>query len=121
MLRCPDKSFQYHHQAFDFFEKYGPNTEGRKNHLRDEKEFLAAAAKGDLPAVSFVKPLGSENEHPGYASEDDGDIHLVKLVKAVVDGKNSDDTLVVITYDEHGGSGPCPASALWRERQWRAR
>jgi len=104
VLRCPDKSFQYHHQAFDFFEKYGPGTEGRKAHLRDEEDFLDAAKNGSLPAVSFVKPLGSENEHPGYASEDGGDIHLVKLVKAVLDGKNAADTLIIITYDEHGGS-----------------
>ena len=104
VLRCPDKSFQYHHQAFDYFEKYGPGTEGRKAHLRDEQDFLEAARNGSLPAVSFVKPLGEENEHPGYASEDNGDGHLVKLVKAVVDGKNAADTLIIITYDEHGGS-----------------
>jgi phospholipase C len=103
-LRCPDKSFQYHHQAFDYFEKYGPGTDGRKEHLRDEEEFFDAAKDGRLPAVSFVKPLGSENEHPGYASEDNGDSHLVKLVKAVLEGKNSADTLIIITYDEHGGA-----------------
>lgn len=104
VLRCPDKSFQYHHQAFDYFERYGPGTDGRKNHLRDEEEFFDAARGGRLPAVSFVKPLGSENEHPGYASEDKGDSHLVKLVKAALDGKNSADTLIIIAYDEHGGA-----------------
>jgi phospholipase C len=29
--------------------------------------FLIAAAAGTLPAVSFVKSLGINNEHPGYA------------------------------------------------------
>ena len=29
--------------------------------------FLAAAAAGTLPPVSFVKPIGENNEHPGYA------------------------------------------------------
>ncbi len=104
VLRCPDKSFQYHHQAFDYFEKYGPGMNGRKAHLRDEEDFLDAARNGSLPAVSFVKPLGEENEHPGYASEENGGSHLVKLVKAVVEGMNAADTLIIITYDEHGGS-----------------
>jgi acid phosphatase len=104
VLRCPDKSFQYHHQAFDFFVKYAPGAVGRKDHLRDEEDFFKAARDGDLPPVAFVKPLGSENEHPGYASEDSGDSHLVKLVKAVLENKNGADTLIIIAYDEHGGA-----------------
>ncbi len=104
VLRCPDKSFQYHHQPFDYFSKYAPGQEERSKRLRDEEEFFDAARTGNLPAVSFVKPLGSENEHPGYASEDKGDSHLVKLVKAVLEGGNAADTLIIITYDEHGGA-----------------
>ena len=41
-----------------------------------------AAKNGGLPAVSFVKPLGTENEHPGYTSEPNGSDHLVDLIKA---------------------------------------
>ena len=40
---------------------------------------------GTLPAVSFVKPYGAENEHPGYASEPDGSDHLVDLLKTITD------------------------------------
>ena len=36
-----------------------------------------------LPKVSFIKPLGNENEHPGYASEPNGSDHLVDLIKAI--------------------------------------
>ena len=36
--------------------------------------------------VSFVKPFGAENEHPGYASEPTGSDHLVDLLKAVTNG-----------------------------------
>jgi len=53
--------------------------------------------------VSFVKPYGLDNEHPGYASEPNGSDHLVDLVKSVVDGPQAGNTLVVITYDEFGG------------------
>ena len=34
-----------------------------------------------LKPVSFIKPLGAENEHPGYASEHTGSDHLVDLLK----------------------------------------
>ncbi len=101
---CPDKLFQFHHQAFNYFGKYAPGTKARRDHLLDEEQFLTAAKEGRLKPVSFVKPLGRENEHPGYASETTGSDHLVDLVKAVVDGKNGHDTLVIITYDEFGGA-----------------
>ena len=64
---------------------------------------MASAKNGTLPAVSFVKPYGAENEHPGYASEPDGSDHLVDLLKTVLSGPQAKDTLVVVTYDEFGG------------------
>ncbi|WP_442755456.1 acid phosphatase [Methylocystis sp. JAN1] len=103
-LRCPDKLFQYHHQAFNYFAAYAPGAAARVDHLRDEADFIDAAKRGRLRAVSFVKPLGSENEHPGYTGEAGGSSHLVDLVKAVVEGPNGRDTLIVITYDEFGGA-----------------
>ena len=52
------------------------------------------AARGDssnercnLKPVSFVKPIGEENEHPGYASEPDGSDHLVDLLKSIEGSK----------------------------------
>jgi phospholipase C len=98
----PGPLFQYHHQPFNYFADYAPGKPGR-DHLRDEKAFLSAARKGTLPAVSFVKPYGAENEHPGYASEPDGSDHLVELLKAATTGPQAKDTLVVVTYDEFGG------------------
>jgi acid phosphatase len=100
---CPDKSFQFHHQPFNFYTRYAPGTPDRAAHLKDEKEFIARAKAGQLPAVSFVKPVGLENEHPGYASENSGSSHLVDLLKAVQSGRDAKDTLVVVTYDEFGG------------------
>ena len=94
--------FQYHHQPFNYFANYAPGTPGRA-HLKDETKFFEAARNGTLPTVSFVKPYGVENEHPGYASEPDGSDHLVDLLKAVTDGGQAGNTLVVVTYDEFGG------------------
>ncbi len=98
----PGKTFQFHHQPFAYFADYAPGTPGRA-HLKDEKDFVAAVAAGTLPQVSFVKPYGVENEHPGYASEPTGSDHLVDLLKAVTSGPQAEDTLVVVTYDEFGG------------------
>jgi phospholipase C len=99
---CPDELFQFHHQAFNYFAGYGPDEPGRA-HLKDEVEFIDTAEHGTLPAVSFVKPLGAENSHPGYASEADGDQHLVDLIKAVKSNRDWNKTAIVITYDEFGG------------------
>lgn len=98
----PGPLFQYHHQPFNYFAAYAPGQPGRA-HLKDETDFLAAAKAGTLPTVSFVKPYGAENEHPGYASATSGSAHLVDLVKAVTQGPDAKDTLVVVTYDEFGG------------------
>jgi len=99
---CPDALFQFHHQPLNFFQNYSPTGAGR-SHLQDEQNFIEAAKAGRLPAVSFVKPVGEENEHPGYASTDNGETHLVDLLKAVENGPNGKDTLIVVTYDEFGG------------------
>jgi phospholipase C len=100
---CPDKLFQFHHQAFNYYANFAPGTQARAKHLLDESQFISAAKTGHLKPVTFVKPLGDDNEHPGYASETTGSSHLVDLVKAVVNGPQAEDTMVVVTYDEFGG------------------
>ena len=98
----PGPLFQYHHQPFNYYADYAPGKPGRK-HLQDETDFFSAAKSGHLPTVSFVKPYGAENEHPGYASEPGGSDHLVELLKAINEGDAAGNTLVVVTYDEFGG------------------
>ena len=98
----PDPLFQYHHQPFAYFANYAPGTSGR-SHLRDESEFLAAARSGNLPAVSFVKPVGAENEHPGYADLSRGEQHTAELIEAVRSSHDWKKTAIVVTYDENGG------------------
>jgi acid phosphatase len=93
--------FQFHHQPLNYFSSFAAPP-GR-NHLKDETQFIAAAKNGTLPTVSFVKPYGAENEHPGYASEHNGSDHLVDLIKTITSGPEAKDTLVVVTYDEFGG------------------
>jgi acid phosphatase len=117
---CPDKTFQYHHQAFNYYANYAPGTAARAAHLRDEVEFEAAAEAGTLKPVSFVKPLGIENEHPGYASEHNGSDHLVDLLTAIENGPDADSTMVIVTYDEFGGQWDhvSPPTAPGISDQW---
>ncbi|MEP6598733.1 MAG: alkaline phosphatase family protein [Actinomycetota bacterium] len=98
----PGPLFQFHHQPLNYFANYAPGQPGR-THLKDETDFIASATKGTLPTVSFVKPYGAENEHPGYASEPNGSDHLVDLLRTILSGPQARDTLVVVTYDEFGG------------------
>jgi len=99
----PDPTFTYHHQPFAYYARYAAGTKGRKKHLRDETEFLEAAKKGRLPAVSFVKPIGLENEHPGGSTIKSGENHAVELINAVLNGPNGKDAVIILTYDENGG------------------
>jgi phospholipase C len=98
-----DPLFQWHHQPFAYFDNYGPNTPGRAAHLQDEKNFFTDVSGGTLPAVSFIKPLGPDNEHPGYASEQQGQQHVADLVAALQNSPYWANTSVIVTYDENGG------------------
>lgn len=99
----PDPLFQFHHQPFAYYANYADGTPGRAAHLKDETDFISSLRTGTTPAVSFVKPLGPDNEHPGYASLSQGQQHVADLVKAIQNSSIWNYTVIVITYDEHGG------------------
>ncbi len=98
-----DPSFQYHHQPFVYFTKYADGTDAKREYLKDENDFLKNAKAGTLPSVSFVKPLGVNNEHPGYSNVITGESHAVELINAVLNGPNGKDAVIILTYDENGG------------------
>jgi phospholipase C len=104
---CPNKLFQYHHQPLNYYAAFAPGTAARRKHLRDEAEFeTLAGASGRrcrLKPVSIIKPIGADNEHPGYASEHTGSDHLVELLRSVQRSRCAKNTMVVVTYDEFGG------------------
>ena len=98
-----DALFQFHHQPFAYFANYADGTAAKAQHLKDETDFIAAARAGTLPAVSFVKPLGAVNEHPGYADLRSGELHVEQLLQALRSNPHWKHTAVIITYDENGG------------------
>jgi acid phosphatase len=105
--RSAPPTFQFHHQPFNFFVNFAPGTPARAEHLRDGGlngvEFIKAIDAGQLPQVTFYKPQGNLNEHPGYADVLDGDGHIADLVTHLEKSPQWAHMLVIITYDENGG------------------
>lgn len=103
-----DPLFQWHHQPFAYFDNYAPWVKGKRNpvsaaHLQDENNFFSDVQKGTLPAVSFIKPLGPDNEHPGYTDLLRGQQHVADIVTAVQNSGYWNSSVIIVTYDEHGG------------------
>jgi phospholipase C len=103
----PVPTFQYHHQAFNYFKAYAPGTRAREEHLKDGgldgAEFIKAIDAGTLPQVAFYKPQGNLNEHAGYADVQSGDKHIADLIAHLEKSPQWGHMLVVVTYDENGG------------------
>ena len=99
----PDPLFQFHHQPFAYYANFRDGTEAKKAHLQDESRFFGDLEQGKLPTVAFIKPLGPDNEHPGYATLLRGQQHVAKIVEAVRRSRIWDESLIIITYDENGG------------------
>jgi phospholipase C len=76
----------------------------RTAHIQDTANLYDDIAKGNLPAVSFVKPSGLVDGHPSSSKLDLFEGFAKKIVDAVK--ANPDlwqDTAIFITFDEGGG------------------
>jgi phospholipase C len=68
-------------------------------------DFQADAAGGNLPAYSFLEPSwGStgNSQHPNYDVAL-GEALILEVYQALRNGPGWDQTLLIISYDEHGG------------------
>jgi phospholipase C len=103
----PVPNFQYHHQPFNYFASMAPGTPARAEHLRDGglggSEFIEAIDQGRLPQVTFYKPQGNLNEHPGYTDVLDGDRHIADVIEHLHKSPQWAHMVVIVTYDENGG------------------
>ncbi|MGB9376502.1 MAG: alkaline phosphatase family protein [Mycobacteriales bacterium] len=96
----------YYYGDVPFLALYGTKYVGIS---RPYPEFLAAAAAGTLPAVSFVDPRftdeasgTSADDHP-HADIRAGQAFLSQIYGAVTRGPGWGRTLLVVNYDEWGG------------------
>ena len=121
-------NFQWHHQCFAYFDNYAPfgttivdpavsgsdplvgnqvgitGSTSSAAHLQDETNFFSDVTNNTLPQVCFIKPVGLNNEHPGYAALQVGMAHVQSIIQAVQQNRSLwAHTMIVITYDEHGG------------------
>jgi len=77
--------------------------------FHDYKEFLAEAAAGTLPSFSWIDPNYSDTpERPATDQHPDHDVGLgdqlmKEVYEAIRNGPLWNSTLLLITYDEHGG------------------
>jgi phospholipase C len=73
------------------------------------KGFFASLQAGRLPSVSFIdpnfidEPDGEDNDDGAPANIAAGQNLIGRVVNAVMQGPKWNKTLLVITYDEHGG------------------
>lgn len=73
--------------------------------FRGFPDFEDACAKNALPAYSFIEPsflLDPNDAHPPHDVEA-ADQYLSRIWKAVSTSKGWNETLLLITFDEHGG------------------
>lgn len=99
----PPASFIYHHQPFSYFADYAVGSAGAAVHLKDERDMLMAIEDRTLPAVSFFKPLGADDEHPGYANLMRGDNHAAWLIQRIQNSFIWNDAVIIVTYGSNGG------------------
>jgi phospholipase C len=89
--------------AFDAIRavRYGP--EWKTNVITPETTVLSDAAKGDLPAVSWVIPDYKNSDHPASHSNT-GPSWVAQVVNAIGENPNLwKSTAIIITWDDWGG------------------
>ena len=98
-------NFQPHHMPFNYFARFDPRrgASERAAHLQGGEAFLRAIEQGTLPPVTFYKPQGTLNEHPGYTEVLSGDVHIADIVARLQGSPQWDHMLIIVTYDENGG------------------
>ncbi|MGH7906086.1 MAG: phospholipase C [Candidatus Binataceae bacterium] len=65
-------------------------------------QFMSQAKSGKLPAVAFVDLGLPDSEHPPFDIRA-GEAEVASVINAVRSGPNWKDSIIFLTYDEHGG------------------
>lgn len=84
-----------------------PDTQhADETHFGHFRDFQERAAAGTLPAYTFLEPsfgAGGNSQHPNY-DVSLGEQLIHDTYYALRNGPGWDDTLFLVTYDEHGGN-----------------
>ena len=71
--------------------------------VKDTDDFFAAAKNGTLPGFSIVEPNYSKNSEENPQNIASGEQFAATVIDAVMSGPAWESTLLIWTYDEHGG------------------
>jgi phospholipase C len=82
----------------------GERLDDVKDNVRPHGEFLEAAASGDLPAVSWIAPVGNTSEHPsGTSTVKTGQAYVTRLINAAMESPAWERTAIFLVWDDWGG------------------
>ena len=81
----------------------GPNSTTVANHQYDSKDFFAALAAGNLPAVSFLKAPAYQDAHAGYSNPLDEQAWISGVINTLQQTQFWPNTAVFIAYDDSDG------------------
>ncbi|NOZ41766.1 MAG: alkaline phosphatase family protein [Alphaproteobacteria bacterium] len=111
--KIPD--YSTHHEPFQYYAStanphhLAPTTvamigrSDRANHQYDLRDFWAAAAAGNMPAVSFLKAKMYQDGHAGYSNPLDEQAFLVQTLNRLQRLPEWKSTAVIIAYDDSDG------------------
>ena len=105
-----------HHQPFQYYastanpdhtrpssvDLIGTSKDGA-NHQYDSHDFFDALARGNMPAVSYLKAPAYQDGHAGYSNPLDEQQFVVNAVNAIMKSRFWKDTAIVILYDDSDG------------------
>jgi len=102
------RCFEHGYSFIRRFERYTFDSEHVVSYDDPAVGFRALALSGNLPSVSFIEPHYVDYPPDSFCDEPPSDIRksqkfIRDLVEAVVAGPKWEKTLLLITYDEHGG------------------
>ena len=100
--------FEHGYSFLRFFERHTFDSQNVVSYDDPEHGFVALAKAGTLPSVSFVDPHFVDYPPGSFCDEPPSDIRnsqpfIRTLVETLVASPAWDKTLLIITYDEHGG------------------
>ncbi len=109
-LTAQGVSWRFYEHGYCFlrlFERYTFDTMNIVDAGIDAENFVASARAGTLPSVTFIDP-DFINVPPGNDDQPPADIAagqrlIGRVVDALVNSPRWNKTLLIITYDEHGG------------------
>ncbi len=93
----------YNRNPLPGFTSFG-ERDGFEDNVRPVNEYLASAADGSLPSVSWIAPSSNVSDHPGGPSTvKTAMAYVTRLVNAAMEGPDWDSTAIFLTWDDWGG------------------